>query len=186
MNDRFTIRPKKLSVTCIALFNHLGHFHDHGIYQLFFVDSSNKVGLLKKKPINSSWIWELGGVTLSILCVRIIVHHMNIITNIVHLNCISWSYYKYQQYNWNFWHDSQYSYYSDQDYSSFGDRSSSSSMIGCWTCPETTSVYTQENVRVTMEFEVPKIHILRPTISTDMVQRVLQWERQKRRSSRTR
>ena len=36
-----------------------------------------------------------------------------------------------------------------------------------------------ENVRVTMEFEVPKRHILRPTLSTDMIQWVLRWERQK-------
>ena len=36
------------------------------------------------------------------------------------------------------------------------------------------------NVRVTMKFEVPKRHILMPTLSTNMVQRVLQWERQKR------
>ena len=38
-------------------------------------------------------------------------------------------------------------------------------------------------VRVTMEFKVPKIHILRPTLSFDMVQRVLRWERQRRCSS---
>ena len=31
-----------------------------------------------------------------------------------------------------------------------------------------------------MEFEVPETHILRPTLFTDMVQRVLRWERQKR------
>jgi hypothetical protein len=30
-----------------------------------------------------------------------------------------------------------------------------------------------------MVFKVPKRHILRPTLSSDMVQRVLQWERQK-------
>ena len=36
-----------------------------------------------------------------------------------------------------------------------------------------------KNVRVTMEFEVPKRHVLRPTLSTDMIQRVLRWERQK-------
>ena len=35
-----------------------------------------------------------------------------------------------------------------------------------------------------MEFEVPKRHILRPTLSTSMVQRLLQWERQKRCSGR--
>ena len=35
------------------------------------------------------------------------------------------------------------------------------------------------NVRVTMKFEVPKRHILMPTLSTNMVQRVLQWVRQK-------
>jgi hypothetical protein len=32
-----------------------------------------------------------------------------------------------------------------------------------------------ENVKVTMEFEVPKIHISRPTLSTNMVQQVLRW-----------
>ena len=37
-----------------------------------------------------------------------------------------------------------------------------------------------------MEFEVLKIHILRPTLSADMVQWVLQWESQKRRSRRKR
>jgi hypothetical protein len=35
-----------------------------------------------------------------------------------------------------------------------------------------------------MEFEVPKRHILRPTLSTDTVQRILRWERQKGWSSR--
>ena len=35
-----------------------------------------------------------------------------------------------------------------------------------------------------MKIEVPKRHILRPTLFTDMVQRVLRWERQKRCSSR--
>jgi hypothetical protein len=37
-----------------------------------------------------------------------------------------------------------------------------------------------------MEFEVPKRHILRPTLFTDTVQRVSQWERQKMCSSRKR
>ena len=56
--------------------------------------------------------------------------------------------------------------------------------IGYRTHPGTTLVYTKEkNVKVTMEFEAPKRHILRPTLSTDMVQRVLRWERQKRSSS---
>ena len=31
-----------------------------------------------------------------------------------------------------------------------------------------------------MEFEIPNRHILRPTSSVDMIQRVLRWERQKR------
>ena len=34
-----------------------------------------------------------------------------------------------------------------------------------------------KHVRVTMEFEVPKRHVLRPTLSTDMIQRVLRWGR---------
>ena len=38
-----------------------------------------------------------------------------------------------------------------------------------------------KNVRVTLKFEIPKIHILRPTLSIDMIQRVLQWERQQKR-----
>jgi hypothetical protein len=38
----------------------------------------------------------------------------------------------------------------------------------------------KKNLRLTMEFKVPKRHILRPTLSTYMVQRILQWERQKR------
>jgi hypothetical protein len=49
----------------------------------------------------------------------------------------------------------------------------------------TTSVYTEEKMsfRVTIvivEFEVPKRYILRFILFTDMVQRVLQWERKKR------
>ena len=48
------------------------------------------------------------------------------------------------------------------------------------------SSYQGKNVRVTMEFQVPKRHISRPTLSIDMVQRVLRWERQKRCSSRKR
>ena len=43
-----------------------------------------------------------------------------------------------------------------------------------------------KNIIVIMEFEVPKRHILRRTLSTDMVQWVLRWERQKRCSSRKR
>ena len=38
-------------------------------------------------------------------------------------------------------------------------------------------------VKVTMEFEVPKGHVLRVVLSTNMVQWVLLWERQKRCSS---
>ena len=59
---------------------------------------------------------------------------------------------------------------------------------GCWTHPGATSVYIKEktNVRVIMKFEVPKRHILRPTSSIDMVQRVLWWGRQKRCSCRKR
>ena len=43
-------------------------------------------------------------------------------------------------------------------------------------------VYTKEKkkARVTMEFKVPKRHIPSPTLSTEMVQFVLQWERQQR------
>ena len=42
-------------------------------------------------------------------------------------------------------------------------------------------VYTKgKNVIVTVEFKVLKRHILRPTLSIDMIQHVLQWERQKR------
>ena len=42
------------------------------------------------------------------------------------------------------------------------------------------NLHQGKNVRVTMEFEVPKRHILRPTLSIDMVQQALRWERQKR------
>ena len=54
-------------------------------------------------------------------------------------------------------------------------------VIGCWTRTMTISVYTKEmNVQVTMEFKVPpKKHILRPTLSTDMVQPDWWWEKQK-------
>ena len=41
-------------------------------------------------------------------------------------------------------------------------------------------------VRVIVEFEVSKRHVLRPMLSIDMVQWVLQWEKQKRCSSRKR
>ena len=62
-------------------------------------------------------------------------------------------------------------------------------VIGCWTRPRTTSVYTKEqNVKVSMGVRGPqKIYILRPTLSNDVVQRVLWWEKpQKRCSSRKR
>ena len=42
------------------------------------------------------------------------------------------------------------------------------------------------NVRVIMEFEVPKRHILRPTLSTNKVKWVLWWDKQKRCFSRKR
>ena len=52
-------------------------------------------------------------------------------------------------------------------------------VIGYWTPLKITLVYTEgKNVKVTMEFKVPKRHILRPTLSIDMVQRLLQLERQ--------
>ena len=38
----------------------------------------------------------------------------------------------------------------------------------------------KQNVRLTMELEVPKRPIFMPTLSTIVVQRVLQWERQMR------
>ena len=54
-------------------------------------------------------------------------------------------------------------------------------VIGCWTRLGITPVYNKEwDVKVTMEFEVPQRHILRPLLFNDMVQRVLQWERQKK------
>ena len=42
------------------------------------------------------------------------------------------------------------------------------------------NLHQENNVRETMEFEVSKRHILRLTLSTNMVQWILQWERQKR------
>ena len=38
-----------------------------------------------------------------------------------------------------------------------------------------------EDVGVAVEFEVPKRHFLRPTLSSDMVQPVLRWERRLKR-----
>jgi hypothetical protein len=43
---------------------------------------------------------------------------------------------------------------------------------------------TKENVNVTMKFEVLKRHVLRPALSTDMIQRDLRWERHKMCSSK--
>ena len=37
-----------------------------------------------------------------------------------------------------------------------------------------------QHVRVTMEFEVLKRHILKPTVYTDMVEQILRWERPKK------
>ena len=61
-------------------------------------------------------------------------------------------------------------------------------MIGCWIRPETTLVYTNEKKmsKWPCSSRSPKIHILKPTLSTNMVQRVLLWERQTRCSSRKR
>ena len=53
-------------------------------------------------------------------------------------------------------------------------------VIVCWPCPRTTSAYIKKKKIVTIEFEVPKWPILKPTLSIVMVQCVLQWERQKR------
>ena len=54
-------------------------------------------------------------------------------------------------------------------------------VIGCWTRPTTASVYTKgkKNVKVTMEFKVPKTHYFRSILFIDMVQWILRWERQK-------
>jgi hypothetical protein len=41
-----------------------------------------------------------------------------------------------------------------------------------------------QNARVTMEFEIPKRHSLRPTLFSYVVWWILRWERQKRHSSR--
>ena len=48
------------------------------------------------------------------------------------------------------------------------------------------SVDSREDIKTTNMLLSSKRHILRPTLSTDMVQWVLQWERQKRCSSRKR
>ena len=45
-------------------------------------------------------------------------------------------------------------------------------------------LHQENNVKVTTKFEVPKRHILRPTLSIDMVQWVLRWEWKKRWSGR--
>ena len=45
------------------------------------------------------------------------------------------------------------------------------------------NLHQGKNVRVTMEFEVFKRRILRPTLFTIMVQQILWWERQNRYSS---
>ena len=39
------------------------------------------------------------------------------------------------------------------------------------------ALHQGKKVKVAMEFEVPKRHIVRPTLSTNMVQRILRWER---------
>ena len=41
-------------------------------------------------------------------------------------------------------------------------------------------VHQGKNVKVTIEFEVSKRHMLRLELFTNMVQRVLHWERQKK------
>ena len=46
-------------------------------------------------------------------------------------------------------------------------------------------LYQGKNVKVIMEFEVFIRHVLSPTLSTYMVQQVLQWEREKRCSGKT-
>ena len=53
-------------------------------------------------------------------------------------------------------------------------------------CQDHFTSHHGKNVRVTMELEVPRRHLLRPTLPTNTIQRVLQWERQKRCSSRKR
>ena len=45
-------------------------------------------------------------------------------------------------------------------------------------------LHPRKKIKVTMEFKVPKILVLRPTLSTDMAQQILWWERQKRCSSK--
>ena len=52
--------------------------------------------------------------------------------------------------------------------------------------PDHFGLHQGKNDIVTMEFEVPKIRIVRPTFSTNMVQRVLRSERQKRCCGRKR
>jgi hypothetical protein len=59
-------------------------------------------------------------------------------------------------------------------------------MVGCYIYRLGLGLHQGKNVKVIMEFEIPKRHILRPTLSTNMVQRVLWWERQKRYYGRKR
>ena len=49
-----------------------------------------------------------------------------------------------------------------------------------------SSFHQGKHVRVTMEFEVPKRHVSKPTLSIDMIQKVLRWERQNKYFGRTR
>ena len=54
-------------------------------------------------------------------------------------------------------------------------------VIGRWTRPGTTLVYIENFfVRVTLELEVSKRPIFKPTLSIVMLQGFLQWERQKK------
>ena len=45
-------------------------------------------------------------------------------------------------------------------------------------------LHQRKNFRLTMEFEAPKRHVLRPTLSINKVQRVLRWDRQNSCSGR--
>jgi hypothetical protein len=58
-------------------------------------------------------------------------------------------------------------------------------VIGCWTHPTVPSVHTKTKMSEwPWSSRPPKRHILRPALSSDMVQQVWRWERQKRCSNK--
>jgi hypothetical protein len=142
------------------------------------------------KPLHVQQLSQLGGLLWSLRRINKEKKNKRLYFNLYHSNfCISNPFYNRATHiahprgkGWKGRGVNEHVHYTLRGCLHHGSWSRLEAMWNLWLVVELVQdhfgLHQGKNGRVTMEFKVPKRHIWRPTSSTDMVQRVLQWERQ--------